>query len=138
MSFLSINNHTIIFIMKLLVKIQVPISKSKDILITICIWIKGNQEKKLMSQKWTIRLCTYLVITQCSNLSHLFKTILLNYNEYFQVIIFVRWSLLKYTNMDYLYNPFFCVECAYNCCCHDIAIVFHKYKSFINGILFSL
>jgi hypothetical protein len=45
---LSINNHTIIFIMKLLIYIQVPISRSKDILITICIWIKGTQEKNII------------------------------------------------------------------------------------------
>jgi hypothetical protein len=32
--------------MKLLVYIQIPISKSKDILITICIWKKGIDEKK--------------------------------------------------------------------------------------------
>jgi hypothetical protein len=41
-SFLSINNHKILFIMKLLVYIQVLISKSKDILITTSIWINGT------------------------------------------------------------------------------------------------
>jgi hypothetical protein len=39
--FLSINNHTILFIMNLLDRIQVLISKFKDILITICIWTMG-------------------------------------------------------------------------------------------------
>ncbi len=47
MNFLSINNHTILFIMKSLVYIQVLISRSKNILITICIWINGTQRKKL-------------------------------------------------------------------------------------------
>ncbi len=39
--FLSINNHTVLFIMNLLNYIRVLISKFKDILITICIWTMG-------------------------------------------------------------------------------------------------
>jgi hypothetical protein len=46
MNFLSINDHTILFIMKLFVEIQVPISRFKDTSIIICIWIKGTHEKK--------------------------------------------------------------------------------------------
>jgi hypothetical protein len=57
MIFLSINNHIILFIIKLLIYIQVPISRSKDILITICIWMKGSQEHLL--QKWAFQPCIY-------------------------------------------------------------------------------
>jgi len=35
--FLLVNNHTVLFIMNFFDYIQVPISKSKDILITVCI-----------------------------------------------------------------------------------------------------
>jgi hypothetical protein len=41
--------------MTLLVYIQVLINRSKDILITICIWIKGT----ISSQKWAIVACIY-------------------------------------------------------------------------------
>jgi hypothetical protein len=37
--------------MHLLILIQVPISKIKDILITMCIWIKGTQEKNIVSSQ---------------------------------------------------------------------------------------
>jgi hypothetical protein len=51
MNFLSINNHIIFFTMKLLVWIQVPINKPKDILITICIWINSTYEKNIVSSQ---------------------------------------------------------------------------------------
>jgi hypothetical protein len=64
MNVLSINNHIVIFIMnfinKLLVYIQVSISIFKNILITICIWIKGTHRKNIvLSQKWTTITCIY-------------------------------------------------------------------------------
>jgi len=53
--FLSINNHTIFFIIKFSIRIQTLISRSKDILITICIWMKGTHEQLfILSQKWII------------------------------------------------------------------------------------
>jgi hypothetical protein len=52
--YLSIN-HTVLFIMNLLIYIQVPNNKPKNILITTCIWIKGTHGKNIISsQKWTI------------------------------------------------------------------------------------
>jgi len=59
--------------MKFLIYIQVLINRSKDILITICIWIKGIHEKKpKISQKWAIRLCIHPPM-----LGHLFWTYLI-------------------------------------------------------------
>jgi hypothetical protein len=37
--------------MELLVWIQVPISKSKDVLIAICIWINSTHEKNIVSSQ---------------------------------------------------------------------------------------
>jgi hypothetical protein len=48
------------FIMKLLVKMQLPIIFYIDILITIHIWTKGAQEKNVtMSWKWATQLWIY-------------------------------------------------------------------------------
>jgi hypothetical protein len=53
-------NHTVLFIMKLLVSIKVRISRSKNILITTSIWIKGISGKNIVSsQKWTTIACIY-------------------------------------------------------------------------------
>jgi hypothetical protein len=50
----------VLFIMKLLVQIQVPIHRSKDILITTSIWINGTQGKNnVSSQKWATVACIY-------------------------------------------------------------------------------
>ncbi len=58
MNLLSINNHTFLFIM--FIWIQVSIIRFKDILIIICIWIKGTQGKNIiLSQTWTIVVCIY-------------------------------------------------------------------------------
>jgi hypothetical protein len=68
--FLSIINHTIHFIMKSLVYIQVTIKKYKGILITICIWIKGTQRKNIVSsQKWTTIPCIFLSTHQQEKLN---------------------------------------------------------------------
>jgi hypothetical protein len=37
--------------MKMLIYIQVPINKFNDILIIVCIWIKGTQEKNIVSSQ---------------------------------------------------------------------------------------
>jgi hypothetical protein len=45
MKFLSINNYTNIFIIKLLVYIQLSINKFLNILFTIYLWTRGTQQK---------------------------------------------------------------------------------------------
>jgi hypothetical protein len=45
MNFLSINNYTNNFIMKLLVYIQIPINKFKNILLTMCLSTRATQQK---------------------------------------------------------------------------------------------
>jgi hypothetical protein len=60
MKFLSQNNHIVVFIMKILCWIQVPIDRSKDILIIICISINGTHGKNIVSSpKWAIIPCIY-------------------------------------------------------------------------------
>jgi hypothetical protein len=51
--------------MKLLVYIQAPINKIYNILISICIWMKGTSGKNIISsQKWATQLCIYLLVYQ--------------------------------------------------------------------------
>jgi hypothetical protein len=76
------NNHTILLIKKLLAEIQVPINKSKDILIITNIWIKGTQGKNIISsQKWTIIACTYPRTRYLEKTNEILKSILLILNH---------------------------------------------------------
>jgi hypothetical protein len=90
MIFLIINNHTVLFIMKLLVSIKVPINRSKDILIIIHIWIKGTQGKNIVSlRKWAIITCIYplYILNQHEDFIHFLKPNVQN---------FVKAKLLKH------------------------------------------
>jgi hypothetical protein len=54
MNFLLIYNYTNVFIIELEIYIHLPINKFKTILLTICLWTKGTQQKTpLWHQKWT-------------------------------------------------------------------------------------